>query len=513
MKKKIAVKEVLMHIRPPLDEIAAYVLLYLADIIWGIELFSGFREAPVRFVESDVSGTNEEFDRAGIVAIGVGGANKLRGDKDVSRFDEHRSNGRIQLHGRTTCATELVAEYLGIADKPEVKQLIQEVRLCDTTDKATPSCFAELIKVAHRASPGNSLGILFWGLKAVEAIILRAKYSYAQGEKEATLATVFGLASRTKLKKVEPRVREYIEKQLGVGTKNSPLTVTEPRFIIESLQRRGQPLKGDEGVVGWLQYAVCAMKEDQEALQQDIKMLSNGKYHYRVQALLGHKDLDLKLIAVTSDSTRIAKAARCLHVDLVLVKNSQGHVYIGTKRKGSLNIANVVRMIRWLALPLDKKNISWDGLNQSCNHPEVPGWYYQKEAEALFHGSFTHACEATPIHISSLTEVMQFGFHPEGVKIWKARHGVFELRRQQRSGKRRSQRPIHSAKAKGSNKKAQAGAVTKAPRAKVEVEPGTFPLDDKISQRLARKAKALAKSSKDAPSKEKLARKSGKKKK
>ncbi len=414
-----------MHLHPHLDEIAAYVLLYLSEALWGIKLFPGFCKASIRFVESGVSGTNEEFDRRGNVLIGVGAGDKLCADKTASRFDEHRADGqhgRLVLNGRVTCSTELVAEYLEITDKPEVNQLVEEVRWCDNTHEAPPGCLAEIIKAMHRSSPGHqgSLLVLFWALKVIDSIIICKKFGYAAGANEVSLAKLFTMAAGETMQTQNHRVMHYVQKHLGKTNRHKkPLTLTEPGFMAAAVQRRGYALETTAGNVSdWYREAVIAMVNDQIAFQEDYQFLK-GVPFIRVSAILNGRHKDLRLMAFQSDSSRIEKVARYTGADLVLIRNSSGNICISIRSQPGLSLKSVTRMIRWLELPNEEKDTDWYELGMIGNHPLVPKWYYFEMGQKLFCGSFTHVEEGTSIHFDALVDVMRHGFHPQGVRIWK----------------------------------------------------------------------------------------------
>ena len=82
---------VIMHKAPHLDEIVAYYLLKTYGGLTG----------PIRFVDTDIIGTEADHDRNGALPIGCG---------ESCRFNEHRK-GIERMNGQ--CATTLVAEFLG----------------------------------------------------------------------------------------------------------------------------------------------------------------------------------------------------------------------------------------------------------------------------------------------------------------------------------------------------------------------------------------------------------------
>ncbi len=93
---------------------------------YGERLFPGAGRADIQFTTAVPAGkTAEDFEREGTLLIDLG----------KSRFDHH-----TDVHGRRDqCASGLIAEYLGIAKRPELRKLLNYVRRDDLEGKGTLS--------------------------------------------------------------------------------------------------------------------------------------------------------------------------------------------------------------------------------------------------------------------------------------------------------------------------------------------------------------------------------------
>ncbi len=104
------------------DTVAAVFLLKK----YGEDRFPGIAAAEVVYWTSTPPGkTAEQFEREGILLIDLAG----------SRFDHHRDD-----HGKKTeCASSLVAKFLGIENKPELRKLLAYAKRDDLEGKGTVS--------------------------------------------------------------------------------------------------------------------------------------------------------------------------------------------------------------------------------------------------------------------------------------------------------------------------------------------------------------------------------------
>jgi len=106
---------VAMYPRPHPDNIVALWLLKE----FGTEQFPGITEAKLEFWNQAPAGkTADQLEAEGVMLIDLGGG----------KFDHHQEKHHDD---KQTCATTLVAKYLGVADRPELKKLLEYVRRDD----------------------------------------------------------------------------------------------------------------------------------------------------------------------------------------------------------------------------------------------------------------------------------------------------------------------------------------------------------------------------------------------
>jgi len=139
----VPINVVTMHERPHLDEICALWMLQR----FGEKLFPGVGEAKLVFTTNGArcQKTPEQLESEGILLLGCGGG----------RFDDHREMPEIG-QVRQRCTADLVAEYLGVDQVPELTPLLDFVRRTDL-GKAQPFDLSSLVKMYH-AEPSLSGG-------------------------------------------------------------------------------------------------------------------------------------------------------------------------------------------------------------------------------------------------------------------------------------------------------------------------------------------------------------------
>lgn len=113
------ISAVAMYPRPHPDNIVALFLLRE----FGGERFPGIKNAQLQFWPTLPAGkTADDWEREGVLLIDMGGG----------KFDHHHDE---HVSDKTTCATTLVAKYLGVAGRPELKKLLEYVRRDDLEGK------------------------------------------------------------------------------------------------------------------------------------------------------------------------------------------------------------------------------------------------------------------------------------------------------------------------------------------------------------------------------------------
>ncbi len=395
---------VIMHKAPHLDEIVAY---YLLKTYGGLNV-------PIRFVDTDIIGTEADHDRNGALPIGCG---------ESCRFNEHRK-GIERMNGQ--CATTLVAEFLGISDRPEIKRLIEEVLKFDTESGCPPTHLAELVKVANRAIVSDYNFVVNWVSIALKAVIQNEQYPFVAllGEKNL-VDFVKAIDADGKHFSEDKRVREHIFRIAHDSMRRSDRFILELAPVLKNMQRLPY---GPDVIGNWIETPLMQITADQI---QFLKL--SDQYEKRemvsVRTLDDRGEFLLKLLVIESDDLQAPRAARYAGADIVLCRNSKGNVMISIDtRIPDISLSNVIRMIRWMDIPKNYNGVepSWLDLGVPGAHelPVLAHWYYFKKAEQIFNGSQTHSAPPTKIPTRVLVEAIMYGLHPDYTKRWCNDRGI-----------------------------------------------------------------------------------------
>ncbi len=400
------IKEVTMHQNPHWDEVVAYFILSQ----YGEHAFPGASNMfPIRFVESDPIGGDEEYDKDGILPIGCGGG----------RFDEHRA-GIERL--KDECSATLVAKYLGVIDKPELKRLLKETLHFDTHEGCAPTQLPEILKRAHRTTRDN-YEVMDWALFPLAGMVRQEKYHYAKTKGEKSLIEVMNESVAQGLYTEEKRVLKYMTDIMRESEQAKDDSITELAHVLQSLYRNGYT---EEQVSNWLVTPMDATEQDQSKFFEEVKRCAKQGF-LKVQAKIRGKEGTLKLLVRESDSPHAQKAARYVGADLVLVRNSRKNIQIHANKKiRGLALTNAVCMIRWLELPRDKKNVPLKELGYFGEKSESDHWYYFKKGEMFFNGTLTKVTRPSRLKTEIISDVLLHAFHPDGIKNWCKRYKISE---------------------------------------------------------------------------------------
>ncbi len=152
MSPSAAVRAIVTHPAPDLDALVSVYLLRR----YGGELVPGSDTCPLRFVsprEVEAAGGPEALEEAGEVVVDLGGG----------RFDNHPRPDRPGSGDLEASAAELVAEHLGVRQRPELDKLLrfcarqdlkgQSLRSRDPVDHAV--AIPAIIDGLNRMNPGD----------------------------------------------------------------------------------------------------------------------------------------------------------------------------------------------------------------------------------------------------------------------------------------------------------------------------------------------------------------------
>lgn len=143
---------IITHKFAHLDELVAIALI----LIYGNgRLFQWTTLPQIIFAEDEDAAVNEYRRRKYACMIGIG--NDGRG-KLALVADEHRKTGRLA----DTCATDLMAEKLGIDKEPSLQWLFDEVRKSDTKAEQERLGLGHLLKVVQNYGDYSQESLMFW---------------------------------------------------------------------------------------------------------------------------------------------------------------------------------------------------------------------------------------------------------------------------------------------------------------------------------------------------------------
>ncbi len=149
-------RKIVTHVRPHFDEVVAIWLLY----VFGQEKFPGISQAEIEywgFGKTPDGRSAEEYEREGVLLIGVGGG----------RFDEHPTATKERTAGE--CAATLVAKALGVRERPELQQILNEVLSNDLNGGGSLFGVPAIIQIFHHQYQENHEKAMDWAMMAVDA--------------------------------------------------------------------------------------------------------------------------------------------------------------------------------------------------------------------------------------------------------------------------------------------------------------------------------------------------------
>ena len=432
MVKPYAVGNVFFHERVHLDEIEAFRLARTFGE--KPDLLPGISKAGIRFSKNLPPRTDEVWKQLKVLPIGCG----------KGWCDEHKGKrGRLP----NTSATTLMADFLGVRNEPILKPLIDEVLACDARAGVRPTQLAELVKICHRRmDKGGQMAVLNWATQGLEAIHRQLAFQYAAVDGERTLGDLFeDLKKDGHYAGTDPRVLESVGREIARSMENRDQRLTELSNICSCLYRTGAVPVAD--VVDWVMFALDKLVEDQEVFRKALDECKGAKGDTSLPGIIkkeipfrldGH-DSSLRALFVHSDNPHMGKASRHRSVgaQVAVVRKTSGHVavFIDSRIRG-LNLANLVRMFRWLELEKTgqegdrerrpKSPCDWHALAQPAEY-EGSALYYFKgdDGEAALNGSDTHpGIPATEIASEAILEIVCCAFHPRSVAEWIWRRNI-----------------------------------------------------------------------------------------
>lgn len=353
-----AIKKVLgiiTHKEPHVDEADAISLLRR----YGEKNLPGIANAPIIFWENDGEipdgRTWEEFWGEGYVLVGVGG----------SPLDEHAT---LSEEGKDDdCATTLTIKELGV-DNPAVLRVAEAVKHNDLNGGADALELPNLLRALYREYDPKI--VLEEAIKIIEAL--------------------------------EVYVRENdIPKQ-------------EKLLDLPSVLKALYFQEGSEKAIEWTIHAMNA-----KILEQKMFHTSTRDEYEKHSQFIQAKVFDGKTITVAvidnCDDEQVASYARFNGAAVVILRNTEGNMFVSASKKRGLRLNDSIRIIRVeeqmaadLCLTTD-----FDALGSSGRVKGAENWTFFQKGQCLFNGRLKgKGVLPTRLAIESVVEIVKAGLNP-----------------------------------------------------------------------------------------------------
>jgi len=393
----------LMHTKPHLDEIMGRVVA----MIYGKNIFLGIDKAPVIFLEGDLLGNNDLYDYRGDLPIGCG---------EGARFNEHLvMGGRI----KDESSTSLIARALGLRDYPVLKELVDEVTYFDNNTGASQTMLGNLVKTAHAFYKDGSKVMDIFTL-ALHAIILCKQYSPAEASDEMTPSQLLANFLAKNPDKFPKDATDRVAKLFASSVYSK--RITELGNVIRCLYRAGRIWgQGNQRAEDFFGFVLNILVSDYLAFNAEVEYIREGITPFGILTKTKRGERRYRSFAMWSNSPRSQKAARRAGAHIVLIGNSQKNYQIYTSNRlppGSLNY--VLCMLR--TLETGEKNPNWTVMKSQGYAFDGDIWYGHNGS--IYNGTLTHRVRSSSLPMAAIKEVLQYGFHPEGITTWCKKHKI-----------------------------------------------------------------------------------------
>jgi hypothetical protein len=387
----VNVHRMVNHAKFHQDELFGDVFL----LVDGGAKFNGIANATFRFVSDPFSINADLLLKQGELCVGCGGG----------LFDEHNK-------GLDKCCADLVAEYLGIADRPAVHRILNEVRRADRTAHVLRFEMSTQMKDWHRLYPNAPMKV--WNLAKHMPVDV---YRYEDGcERHGTSKPTFTMADLARdLKRTFPGDFEnnYGLKKLMTALLEADIRATIPAGVTDHPSGL-QPLRfleifriffmwqelyseANHGVVrGWALDILRDAATSAVRFQQAFDAYRPRTYSPYVYNEHIGKYVPIVFDFQVTDDPDVSKISRIKGADVTIVQNSRGNfaIFTNSKRHYGLDMQKVVGKLRMAEVIMRNNGrmparytddpAFWE---MSENAPGIPWWYYLKAGQMVLNGS------------------------------------------------------------------------------------------------------------------------------
>ncbi|MFA6315550.1 MAG: hypothetical protein WC648_04255 [Candidatus Paceibacterota bacterium] len=361
---------------------------------FGPQKWPDIDKAPIMFVENELSWNDEFFDKRDELPIGC--CPECR----FGRRDSWRN----------------LLKFLG-AENEAPGQRIREIF---SSHHKSETGLMSLIGVMLRHYE-DLMFVMNWADQMLDVVVCRRIYSPAKKVgPEPDLKQMFETAWQ-ELELQDAKVREHLDKVIAnsMGQKDE---MTELAYVLTAMIRRQNPdttpTFNQDDIKAWFHALVRAMYDEQIKFHVVVSQVRKTK-PVEIQAMIKGKAEPLNLFVLKSDEQLADRAARFRGAHLTLIRDSKGYTRICRNRNvHGLNLNIVLRMIRWLELPIDKKDVKWSSLDEFADYSD---WEMSDMGNLLNRAPN----KPSPIALDFLADIMQYAFHPGGIKCWCNQHNIW----------------------------------------------------------------------------------------
>ena len=149
---------------------------------------------------------------------------------------------------------------------------------------------------------------------------------------------------------------------------------------------------------------------------RQVQFFTTTKQEYEGKARRGYCTYNGRKISITtivSDDEQIDRYARSKYgnyCDMVVVKNSKGHIYVSTRDKANINLDEVIRRLRLeeLYAQNEQPNLKDEVLTSVKAYPKAELWHYHKPAGKIMNGSpSSPGTRPTRLHFGLIVDVIK----------------------------------------------------------------------------------------------------------
>ncbi len=386
--------------------------------------FPGAAQASVVTVR-DEKELEQYASRSDTLFIGVG-----------ARFRDQCKGRVFDDHGRGVkdkCATDLVAEELGLDKDPRFVQLLGDVRNHDLKRHQPPMSLAAVLKTVNEIK-GEKVGIA-WGLDATSVLydstISASAVTVRVDEFAEIVSEACAQIGRTSGMKSERF--QLLLKWFEASGKTK--VITDIGRIFSIMFAKPHPLDVEKAM-RWLKCAAESIIRNQVEFLRAFDQFRGDRQEMQIQAdfpILGNGHMaksPIRVAFIGSDSCQFQKVFRAKDAggcEILIQRNSRGQVCIFTDSALSrFDLSDLVRMLRWREIEKTTRQPSgWRDLGEPNALECAPEWFYFKEGNMILNGGKSNP-NVRPTRLSNqeIAGIVALAFTQEGVEQFMREHGV-----------------------------------------------------------------------------------------